>query len=529
MNKSLDNQMFRQQALTIEYKINNANVYFILFSLMLCSLLVRIFLFIQPQIISNDSVFYIMVAKSIESGHQYHSSDLSFFSIYPFFLVIMFKCVNNWELAGRLLSLGFGTLAVVPLFLLFSRMLSRKIALIAAILYIIGPRFMEYSTDILREPTFWCISLCALWCALKGIDEKKLPYLLLSSLITVLSFGIRIEGIGIFLVIVSWIIFNKNRLSAKETAGYILIISFYGPAIVFLSCFILNFQLSSEIIKMAWDNKLFPLLQGVKSSGVITDNLNSISLYTRSLLELARDHKYFLFSVEIIFKTFKSITLLPTIFLLAGFFLRRIIPFSRREGYLIIWIAVFFIVSIFYMRGTHYFSTRHGLLLGIPALPWMAIGFLELGNAFRILVGRHLNRLPKLAPILMFLLLAIVLGQAFITGRPDDKIDLKMTGLELKNKGYAKSKMYIQQGLQRLAFYADSDSIVMPDNIKARDIPELMKDVKATILVVDLDSINSLIPKFQSDLQLSKFDRIPAAMKSRKSHYTLIIYKLKDS
>ena len=511
-------------------------------TLTLCSILflvsfaLRLLVLYQPQIVSNDSLFYVMLAKSVASGNYEAIGNFTFFSIHPFLIALCQKIIPDWEMAGRMVSLLCGTFAVIPLFLLFSMAFDKRTAFIAGLLYAFGPRFVEYSTDILRESTFWFFSASALYLALKGIKKRKIQYFLFSSIVSIISFATRVEGLALFPVASLWILyaFVSKELSLRRTVLYLVTFLFAIPVIVIT---VIAFLGDGTLLSLAMKTgHKFSLIMESGTAGIMAsidaDVLRQMPSGPKLLLELAEDHKYMLFAIEIIFKTFKSMTIIPVLLLLAGIFFRKALPFSKRELYMLIWIAVLFVVSICYMRGTYYFSTRHGLLIGMPALLWSAIGLLELKTRLAGLIEKtnFINELwkPFTPLVVSFIVFVALFSQALVSSVKDDKMDLKITGIELKEKGYGKHVMLVQPGLHRIAFYAGSEYAMMPERLPPDRIAGLMKEKKADILIVDLDSIESVSPDFNNSIDKKRFKRIEVIRKPRKPGYSLAVYKLND-
>lgn len=502
--------------------------------LFLSALIVRTIIFFQGPVVSNDAVFYITLAKSILSGSSEHTS-FTFFSAYPFLIAFVYKIIPDWEIAGKVVSILSGSLAVIPLYILFSGLLGKRVAIIAGFLYVFGPRFVEYSTDILRESTFWLFSFTSLCFAWKGIDGKKLFYLGFAALFAALSFTIRIEGIAIFPIIILWTFYAvySKEISLEKGIQSLVVFTLVIPLLFLPLTLLIDYGSWSWIIEKIVGKGRY-LLEGQVLSGQETmrsEALKGLPFTSKLLYELAEKYKYLIYSVEIFFKTFKSMTAIPVILLIAGLFLRKNLPFKRKEIYFVIWVCVFFIVSIYYIKGTNYFSTRHGLLIGIPALAFSSIGFLEFRARLSSLISIFkCSPWTKMIVLTTFTcLIFTVLFVQSVTSLREDKMGLKTTGLELKEKGYGESVMLVQPGLQRLAFYADAEFVVIPEGTTMIDIIKIMKNNNAMILVVDIRTIDRISPIFKRDIDLNKFEEIKITGNTNKfSKYSLSILKLKE-
>ena len=182
------------------------------------------------QIITPDGVRYIENARLIASGNFSKISESSFFNLFPFIIVLFQKVFHDWETAGRLVSVVFGSIAIIPFFLLIRLLIDSRIAAIASLFYIISPRLVEYSTDVLREPVFWCFSISSLYFAWRGIAQKRLLSLMLAAMFVVLASFTRLDGAALILVILLWMVWHyfdgKIQLKSLFAMMFVFIISF---------------------------------------------------------------------------------------------------------------------------------------------------------------------------------------------------------------------------------------------------------------------------------------------------------------
>ena len=94
-----------------------------------------------------------------------------------------------------MVSVVFGSLTIIPLFFLTRGLFNQNVAIVSALFYAVHPRFVEYSSDVLREPVFWFFSIAALWLAWEGISRKKYFPFVLSSLSTGFAMFTRLKAL----------------------------------------------------------------------------------------------------------------------------------------------------------------------------------------------------------------------------------------------------------------------------------------------------------------------------------------------
>ena len=83
----------------------------------------RLFAFFHTTVISPDGVFFIHQARIIYYGlkDSVNSLGLVYLSNYPLFIAGVYTIVGDWVASAKLVSLFFGTLTLVPLYLLSRR------------------------------------------------------------------------------------------------------------------------------------------------------------------------------------------------------------------------------------------------------------------------------------------------------------------------------------------------------------------------------------------------------------------------
>ena len=130
-----------------------------------------------------------------------------------------------------MVSVVFGSLTIIPLFFLVRGLFNQNTAIVSALFYTVHPRFVEYSSDVLREPVFWFFSIAALWLAWEGISRKKCFLFVLSSMSTGFAMFTRVEGAMVFLIVILWILwfFLNDKQNRKKVLLYMCIFLFSLP------------------------------------------------------------------------------------------------------------------------------------------------------------------------------------------------------------------------------------------------------------------------------------------------------------
>ena len=475
-----------------------------LFLLVFIALIPRIIVFLQPQIITNDGILYIKMAKLFSEG-KYAGAPGSYFNLYPLMIFFVQRVNGDWELSGRLISIILGTLTVIPVFLLGRSLYNERAGWLSAIFYITLPNFLRFDANVLRDPTLWFFMVFTFWFVWEGIQKNGFVFFGLASIGGGLGALTRVEGFILWGVLALYVAFGRSGgISIKRRTLHLSLLILLFPILVSFILFPLKkdssrkafgemASFSLNFIKAHTASILKPLDPIDAMDPKIYESLPTIS---HDSLELASRHRFVLAIFEVIYKFIKSANLLILLMLL-GIWKRKKEGFGSSDRHLLYIFAALFIMSVLYARQLYYFSTRHGLTLVLPCLFFAgqgldaAVGILSRGTK-RLGSGWGLIR-RHLLPILTFLLILIFLFQG-LGGEEKEKTTIKEAGLWLKQNGYQGSVVMGPKKFFRLAFYADGSFVQMPDSWEGITVGVRRSGVK--IIVIDSSTIQQDCPDF---------------------------------
>ncbi len=500
--------------------------------LLVLALICRVYAAAASGIIAPDGIAYINTARMISSGDLQGISGFSFFSLYPFLIVVAQRFFGDWEVAGRSVSVILGSLTVIPLFLLTRRLISARVAFIASLLYAISPRFVEYSSDVLRESAFWFFAMSALWSAWEGLTRRSWLHLVLSSFFAGLSVFTRMEGIPVFLVIVSWSIylflrkdFDTKGLLSRLLVFLIALPIIFSPGLYFLKNRLGHWEFGLAGVKV-------PQLLEKGGGEVVKDEavaLDKTSAQFRSFLDIANRHKYLSYFAEVVYKFIKSFNVLFFMLLLFGLFRRRTIPYSKNEIAILIWFGIFFFTAYVYVAKTDYLSTRHGLLMAIPALLWAGIGFYELGGKMERWIRRmgRTETYSGFADALLLLIILVAIVPKTLSASGTDKVELKEAGKYLKKMNYADATFVGDPALQRVVFYADAKFVSLPAGLTFEKMENFLMKNHAQYLIVDKRTVDTILKDFQTNPVPGFLEKVSMPQLETYKEYSIDIYRVK--
>jgi hypothetical protein len=174
---------------------------FMLGLLVLASVGIRLF-FTRYQSVFNcwDSAWYVVIGRNIANGHgltDFAGQAHTWFQPgYPFLIGLANRVIDDPIRAGRMVSCLFGSLALIPTFLLARLIYSHRVAYIAVILAAFHYRLIEASTDVLCEMSYAFFLILALFLTFRlAQDQRGILHYLLFGLAWAAACFVRTEGV----------------------------------------------------------------------------------------------------------------------------------------------------------------------------------------------------------------------------------------------------------------------------------------------------------------------------------------------
>lgn len=196
-----------------------------------------------------------------------------------FFLItiIFTNFFSNPLLAGRFMSVFFGAVTLLGLYLLTKNLFDKKTAFFAAILYILSPFALTYDRLALMDSALGAFSVWILFMAMKFIEKKKLIYLFILILLSTLALLTKQSGkfFLIMLPFVPLILGGKKNIKIALVLVFVSVLSYliylFGLSRSQNFLFYNNFEktyfnLSPEIATnnfkaiLSWIKSYFPLI-----------------------------------------------------------------------------------------------------------------------------------------------------------------------------------------------------------------------------------------------------------------------------
>src|SRR5207244_12435965 len=102
----------------------------------------------------RDGIFYIQLPEALERHDVQGGLGTLRLNTFPAVLAVLHHLGLNWQLAGECWGVAMSSLAVLPLFGWARRQFDDRLATIACLLYAVHPKLIEWSPELVRDPTF---------------------------------------------------------------------------------------------------------------------------------------------------------------------------------------------------------------------------------------------------------------------------------------------------------------------------------------------------------------------------------------
>jgi 4-amino-4-deoxy-L-arabinose transferase-like glycosyltransferase len=204
------------------------------------SFALRLYAVLMAQGIANDSAAYGFIARDFLKGHFIKGLSSPAPPFYPFLMFLFSTNTAHVEITGRLISLFFGTLTIIPLFYLVKDAVGKKEAIFSALLYTFHPYLVTYSGMLLTEATYWGLLVLSVYFFWTGLKREKVWRIALSGCFLGLTYLTRPEGVGYLLVYLAWVavegVFRKKWVKKLILMGVLIpsVLIFVIPYVIYI-------------------------------------------------------------------------------------------------------------------------------------------------------------------------------------------------------------------------------------------------------------------------------------------------------
>ncbi len=172
--------------------------------LVLLCLVPRAAMTLRIPSVCPDGVLYIRLAQAIDAGDLSTGFRDMSLNIYPVILVALHRLGLDWEAAAAMWGVIVSSLVVLPLWGWARRQFDDRVALVACLLYAIHPKFIEWSPEVMRDPTFWLLFMLAIYWLWRAATEVHVGLFIAAGAAITLATLTRVEGLFLTIPLVLW-------------------------------------------------------------------------------------------------------------------------------------------------------------------------------------------------------------------------------------------------------------------------------------------------------------------------------------
>jgi len=411
----------------------------------------RLYTVLMARGIANDSASYGFMARDFLKGDFIRGLSPAFHPFYPFLISLVSFDPTNVEIAGRLVSLFFGTLTLIPIFYLAKEVVGLKAAIFSGFFYSFHPYLVTYSGMLLSETTYWGLLTLSIYYFWKGVRNGKIFKIMISGFFLGLAYLTRPEGIVYFSIFLIWVVIyggvKKGWFKKLALIGALIL-----PLFIFTIPYIIHVhretgqwfmskkavEIQSQFLKWSERGGIENLYS--KTTQVASNIIHNLPFATYHYL---RAYHFSLW-----------------LFLFFGL-IRARQKGVREEWYL----ASFVLLHLFFLSTFHQSTIRFSIPIIPVSLFWAGAGVFEIQKVFQKM------RIRDPGKWVSFLIILLVLVQLPQTLRPErrHREEQKKAGLWLKQNTPEGS--IIMGNSPQEAFYANREFIIIPSGVPTREGP----------------------------------------------------------
>lgn len=354
----------------------------LLLGIFLTVLAVRVVAWAGTYTFGTDSSQLLRMAELMRDGSWHQALKVNYHPGYPAAVATFSWLVGDIERAGFFVSMLFGSLAALPLYLLARAFFGRPAALVTVALYALHYAIVDLHVDVMTEGLYCAALFGAVWMGRRFLDTNRLAWSVGAGVLASAAYLVRHDGLIAICGLVSWFLFEAVRRRNKTSGDLVL-----GTVVAVGAFFILAMPflvwVKGEVGHWATTAKgsgipLQSLLKGqlVSAQGGVT---------SKALMLFVQELNFY-------------ILLIP---LAAGLALAWRGERWKRL-YLLSWAVAYFLGVAYTMHGMGYVSYRYLVPAFCLLLPFTAWGLLRLVDR---LPERHRARAAIAATLLLGLLI----------------------------------------------------------------------------------------------------------------------------
>lgn len=179
--------------------------------LLLAFTLRAVWMLYNSQAMENEGAEYARIAQNLLRHHGYVGILGGLESIdppvYPLLIAATSFVTRDTEIAGRLISIVFGSLLVLPMFFIGLRLFGSRAGYLASTIVALHPLLVALSASVYVESTYLTLLFGGLYFGMRVLDFHRLSHAFFCGLLLGLAYLTRPEGLAYALLVGVFILF----------------------------------------------------------------------------------------------------------------------------------------------------------------------------------------------------------------------------------------------------------------------------------------------------------------------------------
>lgn len=395
--------------------------------------ILRFFVAVNTEVIAVDSVEYIRLAKAFSSGDYMGALDAKRPPLYPALIGLASFIMSDFESAGRLVSLVFGTLAIPLVYFLGRRVFDEKTGLVAAAFAAAHPYMLRYSGDVLTEALYYFLVASVALLGLKAVIEKSPLIMFLAGIAGAFAYLTKPAGLVVLIAMTLFVAFERpGRIHSGWRQRLILLFSLWAVFIIMALPYLVFIYRETGAASLTGKISSADFLS-LAGGGFIEEG--NAGMFARHFPE-AWSYPFFALFLLYLFKRLKQ-------------------GFKREEKFVLFLAGFYWLVCLLILPRRRYLVHMMPVALALPAQG--AIYFNEwLKGIFKVR-----GRVIAIASAVILMVAEILTGMASLGKQ---RVAEKAAGLYIKKS--VGTGISILSGKPITAFYADGKHVLMPRDAK---------------------------------------------------------------
>ena len=395
--------------------------------ILLLGFLIRLYACLDTAIINPDGTLYIHKARVLYYGQpeQARSCGPPYASVYPILIAWAYGLLHDWVAAARSVSLFFGSLTLIPVYLLVRRFSTLLVSAVCVLSFALIPTLVDTSADAIKGPIAWFFVGFGLYLFVLQLENDRRVYLFFSSVCYMVASLARVDSILCLLVSCFYILFGGQKRKTQKLIYFlapVVIAGLVGVSVtIALGIDVMNdFRISEAVAKFSAFAGAYSALR-ITLASLAEQHTGNLTFF----LEKARQLVWFI-GLGTLLQYLLSSFFYPFFFLfllgLGG--LREKLKSDRRIRYLAVLSCFCLVLLYFHLLETWITETRFFVIFMLSTAIFLAFG---IEKAVRFLQDRlHMSARSGLSIVCLFIL-AFGLAKN-LKPREEDKSVFKQIG-----------------------------------------------------------------------------------------------------